>query len=109
MMQLLYGASVTWYLAGQLCRRLNWWTAGKIAIICGTDAKTEAGKRKVHTVMMIRYFRRRLGGNIIRAHDDHINRGELIQHAELVRRGALPREGSLAWDFPPYDTIEELI
>ena len=40
--------------------------------------------------------------------DDHINRGELIQHAELVRRGALPREGSLAWDFPPYDTIEEL-
>ena len=57
---------------------------------------------------MIRFYRRRIGGNIIRAHDDHINRGELIQHAELVRRGALPREGSLATEFPPYDTIEEL-
>ena len=79
-----------------------------MAIICGTDCETECGKRRVHTVMMIRYFRRRLGGDIIRAHPDDINRGELIQHAELVRRGELPREGSLVWDFPPYDSIAEL-
>ena len=68
-----------------------------MAIICGTDCETECGKRRVHTVMMIRYFRRRLGGDILRAHPDDINRGELIQHAELVRRGELPREGSLVY------------
>ena len=107
-MQLLYGASVSWYLTDALERRLNYWTAGKMAIICDTDSKTECGKRRVHTVMMIRYYRRRLGGNIIRAHDDDINRAELIQHAELVRRGELPKRGGMVWDFPPYDSIEEL-
>eukprot|EP01048_Picozoa_sp_COSAG05_P007093 COSAG05_NODE_489_length_9314_cov_115.648655_4_plen_427_part_00 len=82
MMQLLYGASVTWYLTGALCRRLNWWTARKIAIICGTDAKTEAGKRKVQAK---RQWAKRTG--VLREQERLLRKqqGELEKEKDKVR------------------------
>eukprot|EP01046_Picozoa_sp_COSAG06_P045867 COSAG06_NODE_6407_length_2945_cov_76.420942_3_plen_98_part_00 len=42
------------------------------------------------------------------AHPDDMRRTEVIQHAELVRKGRIPKAGSIVMDVDDYDDIAEL-
>ena len=79
-----------------------------MAAITGNSHKYENGKRRVDVVCTLRYHRRRLLGDILRAHQNDVRRGEVLMHAELVCRGWQPREGSFVMDAPPHDDVEEL-
>ena len=79
-----------------------------MAAIFGTSVETENAKRRVNIVGLLRYWRRRLLGEILRMHPDDMRRGEVIKHAELVRKGRVPRVGSFVMDAPAYSSVQHL-
>ena len=108
LMILVYAGAVCWVLDAAALKNLNHWNGAKMAAITGNTWKAENKKRRVDVGGMIRYWRRRLLGEVLRAHPDDMRRGELIQHAELVRKGRIPKAGSIVMDAPDYDNVEEL-
>jgi hypothetical protein len=108
-MQLVYAGAHTWLLDDKAVKRLNWWAAGKLAIITGGTNKEECRKRRVHVAAMIRHYRRRMVGEILRAHPDTPARAEMIKHAMLVLAQYIPRPVSFMADCPRYDSTRQLL
>jgi ribonuclease HI len=105
---LIYAGQVCWYLTREVEKKLNNWVGAKMAAITGKSRKYENSKRRVNVYRLLRFFRLRLLGEILRSHDDDMRRGEVMMHAELVRIGQLPKIGSFVMDAPEYDSVAEL-
>ena len=108
LMILVYAGAVCWILDEAALRRLNHWNGAKMAAITGHSHEDENDRRRVRIGDLLRYWQRRLLGEILRAHPDDIRRPEVIRHAELVRKGRVKRHGSIVMDSPAYDTVAEL-
>ena len=108
LMILVYAGAACWVLNAAALKNLNGWNGAKMAAITGNSLKQENKRRRVDIVGMLRYWRRRLLGEVLRAHPDDMRRSEVVQHAELVRKGRIPRAGSIVMDAPDYDSVEEL-
>ena len=104
LMILVYAGAVCWILNQQALQRLNDWNGAKMAAITGNPKAYENAKRRVDIGALLRYWRRRLLGEILRAHPDDMRRGEVLKHAELVRKGYVRRAGSFVMDAPWYDS-----
>lgn len=107
-MRLVYGGADTWLLTGRAQRALNHWTGRKVALITGRTAQEEFVLKTVNIVDMLRHWRRRRIGEILRSHDNDPRKQELLPHAELVRRGWLPKAGGLLMDVPAFASVEQL-
>ena len=108
LMILVYAGASCWILDAAARRALNHWNGAKMAAITGNTHKAENARRRVEICLILRYWRRRLLGEILRAHPDDIRRSEVVQHAELVRKGRIPKAGSLVMDVADYDSVDEL-
>ena len=63
----IYAGMVCWYLTRKVQRKLNHWSGAKMAAITGHSHKYENAKRRVDVVALLRYYRRRLLGYILRS------------------------------------------
>ena len=108
LMQLIYAGAQCWQMTDAVQRRLNWWTAGRTAIIAGTDRKTECHKRRVHTVGHLKHWRRRLLGDILRKPPDDMRRPEVLRMCAMVMWGLLDRKTTMLSDVADFDSLDEL-
>jgi ribonuclease HI len=104
----IYAGAVCWVLNEAALRAINNWTGAKMAEVTGNSKPDENRKRRVKTGELLRFFRRRLLGDVLRSFQDDMRRGEVIMHAEIVRKGHIPRDGSFVMDAPPYRNIDDL-
>eukprot|EP01046_Picozoa_sp_COSAG06_P013855 COSAG06_NODE_846_length_11978_cov_4.785420_3_plen_195_part_00 len=81
LMILVYAGASCWILDVVARRALNHWNGAKMAAITGNTHKEENARRRVEICLILRYWRRRLLGEILRAHPDDIWRSEVVQHA----------------------------
>jgi hypothetical protein len=68
----------------------------------------ECRRRTVDIVAMLRHWRRRRVGEILRSTDDDPRKQQLLPYAELVRKGRLPRYGGLLTDVPAFTSVKQL-
>ena len=68
LMMLVYAGAQTWILTPARCSNLNGWAADKIAVITGRTTHEEAEKRTVDVVRLLRFFRLRMIGDVLRSH-----------------------------------------
>ena len=64
---LIYAGQVCWYLTREVEKKLNNWVGAKMAAITGKSRKYENSKRRVNVYRLLRFFRLRLLGEILRA------------------------------------------
>ena len=109
LMKLVYAGANTLILDDKACAALNDWTSSKVKYITGRTGREENSRKTVDVVGMLRHWRRRWIGQVLRSNHNDIRRQELLPHVELVVRGYLPREGGPLMNAPAFTSVKDLI
>ena len=77
LMKLVYARANTWIFDDKACAALNDWTSSKVKYITGRTCREENNRMTVDVVGMLRHWRRRWIGEVLRSNHNDIRRQEL--------------------------------